>query len=141
MECGHEGIICRGYRWLDFRFIRKSFFLFFFPSGGLIGGTKRPVSVNVCSVEGNSAGIFVCKVFTWYFRNKGKINAYYFRGDKTAVLGAIKAQLLFSEGKYQLLTSRNKIPFLAIFYHLNFQLLHPNRSNNVSSHKYPFERS
>ena len=31
------------------------------------------------------------------------MNAYYFREDKTGVLGAIKAQLPFSEGKYQLL--------------------------------------
>ena len=38
--------------------------------------------------------------------NLGKIkNAYYFQEDKTAVLGAIKAQLPFSEGKYQLLNS------------------------------------
>ena len=28
------------------------------------------------------------------------MNAYYFRRNKTAVLGAIKAQLPFSEGKY-----------------------------------------
>ena len=33
------------------------------------------------------------------------MNAYYFRRDKTAVLGAMKAQLPFSEGKYQLLNS------------------------------------
>ena len=37
------------------------------------------------SVEGNSAGIFFSKV------SPGKMNAYYFRRDKTAVLGAIKA--------------------------------------------------
>ena len=61
-----------------------------------------------------------------------------FGGKKTAVLGAIKAQLPFSEGEYQLLNSWNTIPFPTIFYHLNFQLPHPNRSNNVSSHKYPF---
>ena len=30
------------------------------------------------------------------------MNAYYFRREKTAVLGAKKAQLPFSEGKYQL---------------------------------------
>ena len=66
------------------------------------------------------------------------MNAYYFRRDKTTVLGAIKAQLPFSEGKYQLLNSWDKIPFPTIFYHLNFQLPHPNRLNNVSSHKYPF---
>ena len=29
----------------------------------------------------------------------------YFREDETAVLGAMKAQLPFSEGKYQLLNS------------------------------------
>ena len=33
------------------------------------------------------------------------MNAYYFREDETAALGAIKAQLPFSEGKYQLLNS------------------------------------
>ena len=67
------------------------------------------------------------------------MNIYYFRRDETAVLGAIKAQVLFSEGKYQLLNSWNKISFHTIFYHMNFQLPHPNRSNNVSSHKYPFK--
>ena len=65
----------------------------------------------------------------------------YFRRDKTDVLGAIQAQLQFSEGKYQLLNSWNEHPFPTIFYHLNFQLPHPNRSNNVSSEKYPFKRS
>ena len=35
--------------------------------------------------------------------SKEKMNAYYFREDETAVLSAIKAQLPFSEGKYQLL--------------------------------------
>ena len=30
--------------------------------GTFIRGTKRLVSVNICSVEGNSAGIFVSKV-------------------------------------------------------------------------------
>ena len=68
------------------------------------------------------------------------MNAYYFRREKTADLDAIKAQLPFSEGKCQLLNSWNTIPFPTIFYHLNFQLPHPNRSNNVSSHKYPFLR-
>ena len=34
-----------------------------------------------------------------------------FGGIRTAVLDAIKAQLPFSEGKYQLLNSWNKIPF------------------------------
>ena len=58
-----------------------------------------------------------------------------FGRKKTAVLGAIKAQLPFSEGKYQLLNSWNTIPFRTlIFYHLNFQLPHPNRSNTVSSY-------
>ena len=61
-----------------------------------------------------------------------------FGGKKTADLGAIRAQLPFSEGKYQLLNSWNTVPFPTIFYHLNFQLPHPNGSNNVSSHKYPF---
>ena len=68
------------------------------------------------------------------------MNSYYFRKDNTAALGAIKAQLPFSEGKYQLLNSLNKIPFPTIFYHLNFQLPHPSRSNNVSSHKYLYKR-
>ena len=63
-----------------------------------------------------------------------------FGGKRTAVLDAIKAQLPFSEGKYQLLNSWNKVPFPTIFYHLNFQLPHPKRSNNVSSHKDPYKR-
>ena len=67
------------------------------------------------------------------------MKAYYSREDKTAVLDPIKAQLPFSEGKYQLLNSESEIPFLAVFYHLNFQLPHPNRSNSVSSHKYPLK--
>ena len=67
------------------------------------------------------------------------MNAYYFREDKTAVLGAIKAQLPFSEGKYQLLNSGSEIPLPAVLYHLNFQLPHPNRSNSVSSHKCPLK--
>ena len=66
----------------------------------MTGATKQLVSVNICSVEGNSASIFVSKVSP---RNKGKMNAYYFWRDKTAIVGAIKAQLPFSEGKYQLL--------------------------------------
>ena len=83
-------------------------------------------------MEGNSADIFVSKVPPGLdFRNKGKMNAYYFRREKTADLGAIKGQLPFSEGKCQLLNSWNTIPFPTIFYHLNFQLPHPNRSNNV----------
>ena len=40
------------------------------------------------------------------------MNTYYFRKDETAVLGVIKAQLPFSEGKYQLLNSWNKIPLI-----------------------------
>ena len=66
-------------------------------------GTKRLVSVNICSAECNSAGIFDSKVSPGIFVVKGKMNAYYFREGETAVLGAIKAQLPFSEGKYQLL--------------------------------------
>ena len=105
----------------------------------LIRGTKRLVSENICSEEGNSAAISK----KWNFRIKGKVNGYYFRRVKTAILGAIKAQLAFSEGKYQLLNSWNTISFPTIFYHLNFQLPHPNRSNSVShvsSHKCPFKR-
>ena len=67
------------------------------------------------------------------------MNAYYFRKDKIAVLGAIKAQLPFSGGKYQLLFSWYEIPFPTIFYRLKFQLPHPNRSNSVSSQKYPLK--
>ena len=68
-------------------------------------GTKRLVSANICSVEGNSAGIFVI----------------IFGGIKLPFwVGAIKAQLPFSEGKYQLLILWNKIPFPTIFYQLNF---------------------
>ena len=72
--------------------------------------------------------------------NKGKMNAYYFRKDKTAVLGAIKAQLPFSGGKYQLLISWNEIPYPTVFYRLNFQLPHPSRSNSVSSQTYPVNK-
>ena len=75
-----------------------------------------------------------------YFPNKGKMTAYYFRRDKAAILGAIKAQLAFSEGKYQLLNSWNKIPFPTIFHNLSFQLAYSIRSNNVSLQKYPFKR-
>ena len=39
------------------------------------------------------------------------MNAYYFGKDKIAVLGAIKAQVPLSGGKYQLLFSWNEIPF------------------------------
>ena len=74
------------------------------------------------------------------FLNEGKTNAHYSREDKTFVLDTIKAQLPFSEGKYQLLNSWNKISFPTIFYHLNFQLPRPNRSNNFSSHKYRSKR-
>ena len=64
-----------------------------------------------------------------------------FGGIKLPFLGTIKAQLPFSEDKYQLLNSWNEIPFPTNFYHLNdFQLPHPNRSNNVSLHKYPFKK-
>ena len=106
-------------------------------------------------MEGNSAGIFISKVSAGMivqiaylsnkavvvvvvvvvcccdFRDRGKMTACCFRRDKTAVLGAIKAQLL---------NSWNKIPLTAIFYHLNFQLAHPNSSDCVSLHKYPFRR-
>ena len=103
-------------------------------------GIKQLVSVNICSVEGNSAGIFASKLSTGIFVIKVKFNIYYFRRVKTAVLSAIKAKLPFSEGKYQLLNSRNKIPFPTIFYDMNFQLSYPNSSNNFSSHKYPFKK-
>ena len=43
-----------------------------------------------------------------------KMNSYYFRRDKTAVLGAIKTQLPFWEGLYQLLDAWNKITFPTI---------------------------
>ena len=40
-------------------------------------GTKRQVAVNICSVEGNLAGILVSKVSpSWNFGNKGKMNTY-----------------------------------------------------------------
>ena len=68
------------------------------------------------------------------------MNANYFRKDKIAVLGAIKAQLPFSGGKYQLLFSRYEISFPTILCCLNFQVPHPNRSNSVSSQKYPIKR-
>ena len=67
------------------------------------------------------------------------MNVYYFRRDKTAVLGSIKAQLPFSVGKYQLLNSWNEISFPTIFYVLKFVLPHSNRSSYVSSHNYPFK--
>ena len=98
-------------------------------------GTKRLVSVNICSVRGNSADIFDSKVSLGIFVVKEKWMPIIFGTGKTAVLGAIKAQLLFSGGKYQLLNSWNNIPLPKIFYHLNFQLPHPNRSNSGSSQK------
>ena len=51
------------------------------------------------------------------------MHAYHFRRDKTAFWGEIKAKLPFSEGKWL---------FPTIFYHLNFQLPHPNRSNSIT---------
>ena len=50
------------------------------------------------------------------------MNIYHFRRNEIAVLGAIKAQLPFSEKKHQLLNSWNLIPFPTIFYHMNFQI-------------------
>ena len=67
--------------------------------------------------EVNSAGIFFSKVSPGIFVIKVKGNTYYFRKAKAAVLGAMKAQLPFSEGKCQLLNSWNKSPFPTIFYH------------------------
>ena len=85
-------------------------------------GTKRLVSVNICSVEGNSASIFVSKVPPGILvLNKGKWMRIIFRRNKTAVLGTRKAQLPLSEGKHQLPNSCGKILFPTIFYHLNFQ--------------------
>ena len=46
--------------------------------------TKQLLSVNIFSVEGYSAGVCV----TWNFCNKGKMNAYLYREDKTLGLGA-----------------------------------------------------
>ena len=57
------------------------------------------------------------------------MNAYYFRRDKTAVLGAIEAQVLFSEGKYQLLNSWNKIPFPTICYRIRTDQIMLARTN------------
>ena len=62
------------------------------------GHQTATVSVNIYSLKGNSAGIFVSKVSPGIFVYESKMNAYYFRSDKTAILGAIKAQLPFSEG-------------------------------------------
>ena len=42
------------------------------PMRVIIRGTKRLVSVNICSVEGNSAGIFVSKVPPGIFATKVK---------------------------------------------------------------------
>ena len=71
----------------------------------LLRGTKRLVSVNICSVESNSDAIAVSKVSPEIFVIIRKDECLLFSGDKTAVLGTIKAQLSFSEGKYQLLTA------------------------------------
>ena len=46
------------------------------------GGTKRLVSVNICSVEGNSAGIFVSKVSPGLFVIKVKWMPIIFEGMK-----------------------------------------------------------
>ena len=62
------------------------------------------------------------------------MNAYYFRREKTAVLGAKKAQLPVLEGKYQLQNSWNTILSPTIFYHLKFQLPHLSRSNTMLAH-------
>ena len=58
-------------------------------------GTKRLVSVNICSVEGKSAGIFVSKVSPGIFVIKKKMNACYFRKDKTAVYEYSDINFLF----------------------------------------------
>ena len=52
------------------------------------------------------------KCVTCSFRKKGKMNAYYFRRDKTAVLGAIKAQLptVAEKGHFRLPTSEFRLP-------------------------------
>ena len=65
-------------------------------------GAKQLVSVNICSVEVNSAGIFVSKVPPGIFVMKKEEFLLFSGGQK---LGAIKARLPFSEGKYQLLNS------------------------------------
>ena len=72
----------------------------------LVRGTKRLVSVNICSEEVIQLTFWLLSV-TWNFRNKGKVSASHFREEKTDGFGAIKAQLPFSEGKYQLLNSWN----------------------------------
>ena len=61
------------------------------------------------------------------------MNAYYFRRDKTAALQvAIKAKLPFSEGKYQLLSSWNEIPFPTSLLSYEFSSTrHSNRSNST----------
>ena len=38
----------------------------------MVGGTRRLVSVNICSMEGSSAGIFGCKVSVGIFVIKEK---------------------------------------------------------------------
>ena len=68
---------------------------------------------------------------TWNFLNKVNMNAYYFQRDKTAVLGTIKAQLPFSEGRYQLLLIRGITNYNYNMYNcLSFEFIatHPNRS-------------
>ena len=68
-----------------------------------LGAPKGCISVNICSMESNSSDIFVCKVaIIWKCREEDKMNAHYFREEKTAVLGA---QLQFLKGNCQLLTS------------------------------------
>ena len=101
---------------------------------------RRLVSGNICSVDVNSAGIFISKVLPIIFEIREKWMPIIFDEDQTAIFGEIKAELPFSEGKYQLLKSWNKIPFPKILYHLNFQLAHSNRSNSVFAHKSPLKR-
>ena len=76
-----------------------------------IRGNNCQDSVNICSLEGNSAGNFVNKVSPGIFVIKERCMPIIFGGGggwgwgKTAVLGAIKGQLPSSEGKYQLVNS------------------------------------
>ena len=71
----------------------------------VIKGTKRLVSVQICSVKDNSAGIFVSKVPPGIFVIKKRRMLIISGRIKLPFWGAIKAQLPFSEGKYQLLNS------------------------------------
>ena len=48
----------------------------------LFRGTKRLVSVNICSVEGNSAGIFVSKMSPAVLVIKAKLMPINFGGIK-----------------------------------------------------------